>query len=398
MRLKSFLVPLYFLSVLLLLFYSFAYVDLNLTLSQNQHVLNFVSFAQNLGYYQRDLATKIFFGGLLLFYLIFAFFIHLATKKEISLGLLKKLIVGTGLILLFAYPAFSTDIYNYMFDARVVTTYHASPYDFRALDFPDDPWVRFMRWVHRTTPYGYVWIGLTLIPSFIGMGKFLVTLLLFKYLAVLSYWASAYFIYKILKIINPESAITGTLFFALNPLVITEILVSGHNDIVMAALALISFWFLIKGEKVNSIFFLLLSIGIKYVTAILSPIWAYVILSKDKNWDRIITGIVLFLYAGLGVTISGMVTRSSTGNEIYPWYLVWILAFVALVPHKYWLVIPTLGLSIGALLRYTPFLLTGGWEEPAGTIKYWVTLVPVVLSLILVLGKIFVFKKLKIWF
>lgn len=398
MRLKSFLVPLYFLSIVFLFLYSFAYVDLNLTLSQNPLVLNFVSTMQNLGYYQRELATRIFFGGLMLFYLMFILFIYLAEKKEISVSLMKKLIIGTGLILLFSYPAFSSDIYNYMFDARVVTTYHSSPYDFRALDFPDDPWVRFMRWTHRTTPYGYVWIGITLVPSFIGMGKFLLTLILFKYLAVLAYWVSVYFIYKILKIINPNSTIMGTVFFALNPLVITEVLVSGHNDILMAALALAAFWFLIKEQRINAAFFLVLSAGIKYVTAILAPIWAYVILSKDKNWDRIVTGVVLFLYAGFVVTISGIVTRSSTGNEIYPWYLVWILAFVALVPHKYWLVIPTLGLSVGTLLRYTPFLLTGGWDPPADTTKYWVTLVPVILSMILVLGKVFVFKKIKIWF
>ena len=47
----------------------------------------------------------------------------------------------------------------------------------------------------------------------------------------LSFLGSCYLIYKISGKIFPENKIFNTVFFAFNPLIIIECLVSAHNDI-----------------------------------------------------------------------------------------------------------------------------------------------------------------------
>jgi len=77
--------------------------------------------------------------------------------------LLISILIGVGL--LFSYPFLSHDLFNYLFDAKIVTFYHQNPYILKALDFPSDPWLRFMHWTHRTYPYGPSFLFLTLVPS-----------------------------------------------------------------------------------------------------------------------------------------------------------------------------------------------------------------------------------------
>lgn len=383
---KFSLIVTYFYIAMLLLFviFTFSYVDLNLTLSSQRVVLNFVSGMQGLGYYHRDIATKIFVTFLIAFYSFYLYFLKLASRSKLSLGQLKKIILTVSILFIIAYPAFSYDIFNYMFDARILTHYHLSPYHFRALDFPNDDWVRFMHWVHRTSPYGPIWIGATLIPSFLGVGKFVLTLLLFKVLAIASYAGSASLIAKISQKVDPERTVLNVAFFALNPILLTEVLVSGHNDILMLFLGLVSFWFLIRRKNIKSLVFLTLSAGVKYVTAILAPILFGTIFFKRASWQSIFSYCTLALYLGLAVTLLGIFNRSATGNELQPWYFVWILGFVALSKKSLWVTLPTISFALGTQLRYLPFLLTGGWDPPADTVKFWVTLVPLTISLVIV--------------
>ena len=150
----------YFFVLFLLSIYSYSQIDLNLTLLQTPWFLSFKSALINLGYYNRPLSTVIFTVLVLLLYII--------KPKKIILA-----IGGVCLISLLSYPFLSHDFFNYIFDARIVTLYHQNPYFFKALDFPNDTWIRFMQWTHRTYPYGPVWLVLTIIPSFLGFGKFI---------------------------------------------------------------------------------------------------------------------------------------------------------------------------------------------------------------------------------
>ena len=146
----------------LLLVYSFSQVDLNLTLSSNPTYQTFQSNLTWLGYFRRPLSTAVYVILISLFLISYL----LILNSKFSIRQLWLLILLAVVILLPSYPAFSHDIFNYLFDARIVTKYGLSPWDYKALDFPADPWIRFMRWTHRSSVYPPIWIGLSLIPSF----------------------------------------------------------------------------------------------------------------------------------------------------------------------------------------------------------------------------------------
>src|SRR3990167_8451909 len=151
--------------------FSYSYVDLNLTLSQNRLILIFVKTMQQLGYFHRPQATLIY---LLLIIFTFSFFILnlvLFYKSKIGFKYLKISTIVNTVILIFAYPFLSSDLFNYLFDAKIVLTYQASPYTHRPLDFPHDEWLRFMRWIHRYSPYGPLWLVMSLLPAALGFGK-----------------------------------------------------------------------------------------------------------------------------------------------------------------------------------------------------------------------------------
>lgn len=362
----------YVLILVSLLAYSFTQMDLNLTLSKSSVFQSWQRFFIQIGYFQRPLSTIIFLTIISLLFLFYFLILRLVKIGQISQKQTWWFIGASVVILFFSYPAFSHDLFNYMFDARIFTHYQLNPHHFKALDFPQDPWIRFMHWTHREYPYGPSWLILTIPLSYLGFDKFLPTLFNFKVLMTGAYIGTVYLVHKILTKIKPEESLFGTAFFALNPLILIESLVSAHHDIVMMFFALSSFYLLLLRKKFYSFISIVASIGIKYVTAFLFPVWLFGFRPK-----------LAFIFSLLGFIY---VARQM---EIQPWYFIWVLSFIALIPKERLLIFLAFGFSLGLLLRYAPFLYLGHWNDPAPQIKILVTTIPLVLSFF-----IFLFVKL----
>src|SRR3990167_8554688 len=223
----------YLLSAIGLFFYSFTQIDLGLTLSRVSVWQTAEKFFKSIGYFNRPMSALIFIIITLLLFTFYLLILNNIRKKEISRKTIWSLIIATTVILTFSYNAFSYDLFNYIFDAKIVTYYNQNPYLHKALDFPGDPMLSFMHWTHRLFPYGPTWLGLTVPLSFIGMHFFLPTFFLFKMLISMSFLGTVFFIGKILRKVYPDNEVFSVAFFALNPLIIIESLVSSHNDIVM---------------------------------------------------------------------------------------------------------------------------------------------------------------------
>jgi len=355
----------YYLLLLVLSIYSYSLIDLNLTMINHPLWNWFRSQIINIGYFQRELSWWIYFT---IVCLLFVFY-FLIKKKSKKISLVRLAIIIGG-ILLISYPFLSHDFFNYMFDAKILTFYGKNPYLFKALDFPSDHWTRFMHWTHRTYPYGPTFLPLTLIPSFLGMGKFLLTFILFK----LMYVAFYIFAVKSLEKINKQLA----LIIATHPIIIIEGLVNGHNDALALFIAIIAFGFLyskprnheltlgafprslcdkyplisrfiprtfwLRGKKkwIARLLFLF-SGGIKYITLPL-------VLVSQKS--KIINWIVVTLVCGLLLYLSFK-------SEIQPWYF---LVFFSLIPISGNLVNRIEPLLFGLLLSYYPYIRLGGWD------------------------------------
>ena len=82
-------------------------------------------------------------------------------------------------------------------------------------------------------------------------------------------------------------------------------------------------------------------------------------------------------------------------TSFQPWYFLYILPFVALLPETQWLFWLTSSLSAGFLLHYAPFLYLGNWDPPVPQTKLWLTAGFLLLGLLLAAGASF-FKKRRV--
>lgn len=376
---------LYFFAVICLFLYSYTQVDLNLTLSQNHAILAFQRFFQYIGYFQRPLSTFFYVAILALLFILYFIFLRSVRAEHMGKKQIWTLIIASAVILNFSYNAFSYDLFNYIFYGKIVTHYHMNPYTLRALDFPGDPMLLFMHWTHNYYPYGPVWLGLSVPLSYLGLGFFLPTLFLFKTLAISFFLGTVYFIGKILKKAGSTDEKLGVLFFGLNPLVLIEALVSGHNDISMMFFAVLGLYFLINNKNTKSIVSLALSIGIKFATVFLIPVWLYVLKNKKKlDFEKTIFLSVVFM----GLAILAATFRQSFQS----WYWLYILPFISMSLKKYNFFWVGIIVSVLGLLNYIPFLYLGNWNAPVPTILFAVTTVSFIVPVLLVIIKLRVLK------
>lgn len=367
---------LYFLVILGTFLYSFTQIDLSLTFSRITFLRNIITSFQYIGYFNRPLSTYLFIFILLLLYGFYIYFLKLSLSKKIDRKTFIKIIFLTGGILAFSYNAFSYDLFNYIFDAKIFTHYHQNPYLHKALDFPADPMLSFMRWTHRVYPYGPVFLFLTIPLSFAGLNIFLPTFFIFKIFIAAAYIGSVFMIGRILRKFKPDEEILGMVFFGLNPLIIIESLVSSHIDIIMVFLALFAVEKLINKKFVWALILLLLSIGIKFSTVFLIPIFLIVIYQQFRKiplkWNK------LFVISFLLLCLSVIASSKYSGN-FQPWYLVLPFSIAALVSRKKYIFIMCFIMSFFSLITYVPYLYLGNYDIP----------VPQVMSSIITLGLIF---------
>ncbi|PIY72387.1 hypothetical protein COY87_01240 [Candidatus Roizmanbacteria bacterium CG_4_10_14_0_8_um_filter_33_9] len=348
----------YILLIFILAFYSYALIDPNITFFQHPLWVMFRDPLVQFGYYNREGSWWTYFILVILLFLFSFFAVRFYKKINIV-----KLSCVIGGILLFSYPFLSHDFFNYMFDARILTYYGKNPYLFKALDFPADKWTRFMHWTHRTYPYGPIFLILSLVPSFLGFGKFTLTFILFKATFIGLYIISV----VLLSRLNKKWAV----MFATHPLIIIEGLVSSHNDMVALSFAIIGIYFLYKNKNKWGRILFLLSLGIKYLSfpvffvrapipkgflSFLKNIKNKILNHSSKTLlDRLRNNQNVMLFA-LQI---GIILYVSFVGEIQPWYFLGLLAFTPFLSefiNKLWI------FFFGLLISYYPYIRFGGWD------------------------------------
>ena len=394
---KTFLVFSFVLYSLLAIF-TYSYVDLNLTLSQNPAALWFVGILQNLGYFHRSLSTSIYLIWIATAFSFYILNLWLFYKKKLRGNYLKYAVVLSTLILIFAYPFLSSDLFNYIFYSKIILSYHSSPYTHRALDFPGDDWLRFMRWVHGYAPYGPLWLAGALIPAILGFGKFSLNLLMFKIFIGLFHLLNSYLIFKILRKTGIKNILLATSFYALNPLLLIEGVANAHNDIVVASFLLLAVYFYVHKENAKSFAVIFAGALIKYIPILNLPWYIFSLLRKKKlNYELIVflnlatLTIFTFIFSTFAIKVPFM-PGGSTQVQFQPWYLFWTLPYIALIPKSPLLILGIL-VSIGASLRYLPFLFYGDWVR-ANTILFMqsVTVLPLIIGIFVIIIRKLVLK------
>ncbi|MFH0773507.1 MAG: hypothetical protein V1922_04315 [bacterium] len=335
--------------------YSYFLIDPNITFFQNSYWVLFRDWAVYLGYYRRDISWIVYLTLLILLFIFH--FILLKKFKQYSVLRIAGLITLIGCI---SYPFLSHDLFNYLFDARILTHYGLNPYTHMALDFQKDLWTRFMHWTHRTYPYGPTFLPLTLIPSFLGWGKFSITFFLYKLMNGVLYFLAVYFLNKK----NKREA----LFFATHPLIVIEGLINGHNDMIAVSLGLIGIYLFEKKYDVRSRIFFLISAGIKYITVPLLLFFVGTRVLKKVNLryrHLVLLAFILQVF---------LIVYLCYKMEIQPWYF---LSLFVYIPYFLQFIEKLNILFFGLLISYYPFIRFGDWTAKTVALKREIVFVAV---------------------
>ena len=362
---KSGILVLFFGVLSVLLVFSYGYIDPNLTLSTNPVFLHIQEPLKNLAYHQRQVATILFFAILIV--LFFCYVIFLKNQEKLFYSWKKTLLIlsMSAVILVLSYPALTYDLFNYILTAKVTYQYHENPYIVMPIEIPNEPNLAFTRAANKVALYGPVWILLTAIPNYVGGGNVWRTIIAFKLMNAMVYVGFSYFIYRVTK------NLTNVIFFALNPLVLIEVLMNGHNDIYMMMLALGGLILWQKkglGNMITGDLALFASWWVKGATVILAPL----LFLKNISWERI-----LFIAYCLLSFIFFVV--APIREELYPWYAVWLVMTASLLPfksHRYLLGF-TIALTFALELRNLPYMWMGYYEGPGPLLRTLLTVVSV---------------------
>lgn len=349
--------------ILLFLFsiYAYLFIDKNL--------VYFTGIYTGFAYSHRLIVTIPYFLFICAF---FAFYIYITkeyNERHININWQKNVLI-LSFLLVVSYPAMlSYDIFNYIATAKTTFFYKENPYLVMPIEFSGDPILGFTRAANKFALYGPTWILLSGIPFLLGFGSFIISLFNLKLLVFCFYLGTVWLLHKM-----SEHKITPILF-ALNPLVMIETLVSSHNDIVMVFFLLCSFFFLREKKYFYGILFFVLSIFVKFVTIVLFPLVIFILWfhykKKAIKWNLLyqISAYMLFV----------VLLLSPLREELYPWYFVWVLPFVCLVPKNKKIVYFSIVLSFGLLLRYIPYMYLGTYSGITPIIKNIFMILPLLL-------------------
>lgn len=351
-----------------LLLYSYGFIDPHLSFFSHPLYLWIQNVLIFLVYRQSALAAALYVCIIAAFFAAYGIFLW--GKGQERTRSAPRWVFALAVMLVLSYPAFSYDIYNYIATAKVAFLYRENPYVVMPVEIPNEPMLSYTRAANKPALYGPVWIVLTSFPFITGMGNIFLTVVSFKAFGALFYAAVTYLIYR--KTRKLEQA----LFFALNPLVLIEVLVSGHNDIVMMALGLsgLLLWNR-QGThyKAVGVILFISSVLIKGATIALLPLFFF----PAWKWEK-------KMFVGTFLMF-GVFLVSPLREEMYPWYAVWWLSCLAFVPIRRRSLIHALSfwLSFGLMLRYVPWIATREYDGITPVTRIIVTTVPALIYVLI---------------
>lgn len=197
-------------------------------------------------------------------------------------------------------------------------------------------------------------------------GNIIVSAYLLKFLVIIfGYILSCYLTEKISKSLKIDPLKT-LVFFALNPFILIEMTASPHSDSLMISLALLSMFFLIRGDRAKSV----LWIGFSWVTKMVS-LPMMLVSFVPKKFVRFYP--LLFWVTSWIGTVAIIAAWS-----INPWYLLLPFSFGVFFWRNKTVNYFLISLSMAALIRYLPYFYLG-FFDPNNKIRiilFFLVLVP----------------------
>ena len=175
--------------------------------------------------------------------LIFAGLFYLLLRQKLSRWLW-LLLLAVMVLAIFSVPTTSYDTFRYLFDGKMIVSYHVSPYQVLPIDLPADQYSSYFYniwWTQIYSPYGPLWQLVMSAINILSLDKLWLGLAALKIFNLTCYLWAAYLIYKL------SGKKQLAYLFLLCPVMLFNNLATPHADILIAAL-LLSAWYVRKKE------------------------------------------------------------------------------------------------------------------------------------------------------
>lgn len=245
-------------------------------------------------------------------------------------------------ILVFSYPIVSRDIFSYLYYAKMILVEHQNPYLVAPMvNWGIDMWVGFLHNVERVYAYGPVSLLINLVPmTLLGAERFLINVFALKTVSLAFFLLGAWLFLRISK--NRSFVLV---MWILNPYIINEFLINGHNDLFMIVFFWLAIYLKQKSKTVLALLAWMLSAATKYVSGLLFPVFF-----MSSRLQKLF-GLLAIIVIGGYFTYHGYL----------PWYYSWMYFLLPYLKLNKLQIFSLLYLQLSLVFMYSGFLQNGLW-------------------------------------
>lgn len=183
-------------------------------------------------------------------------------------------------------PNDSSDVYGYIARGAQQVFFNQNPYQevvSSVEGWRQNIFFTNMLWENNPAPYGPLFMLLCRGIVFISFNNFWISLFLFKFINIISFFILVKILMTLFKSRNPDSATETNasshfgskqllLVLLFNPLFLMEIAWNAHNDILMCLFICISFLYMQKNKFGFALLMMLIATLLKYLSIVLIPL------------------------------------------------------------------------------------------------------------------------------
>ncbi len=254
---------------------------------------------------------------LVMLYLFGLYFLALRDWKKLQVSIRQVVIfaLATAFAAWCSVPGVnSADPWAYLEFGRIAGVHGMNPY-LHAYPEVHDAYSPYA-WFPLPMPYGPVAL-LGLIPAaWVSTVNVLLAVYFLKLEWLAAYGASVWLLLRILQRTSAEPAY-GLFLFALNPLLLLELIVTGHNDVLVILLALVSLLFLQRERGGLALWSALLCALVK-LSGILLLVGIAVSLLRKREWKSLSTGTAAVAATLLALKLTLLPTAAAWSNLSNP--------------------------------------------------------------------------------
>ena len=153
----------------------------------------------------------------------------------------------------------------------------------------------------------------------------------------------------------------------------------------MVFFAVLALYLLMRKNYFFSFLTFFLSIGIKFATIFLLPVFIYITIkqlrSQQIDFKKVFSA--SFILMTIAVFATSFASGVNKNPELQPWYFLMLIPFAALIVQNRAVVILTICVSFGMLASYIPFLLMGEWPKDIVELKIKLLVASIVIGILL---------------